>query len=86
MTCLFTVIILFQLPADLTLKISERLAINNDWAHLGSKLKLLSTEEINRGYANHVANHGNYVLQKWTDSSRSFKDLIDGKLQAAIVI
>ena len=67
-----------KLPADLALKISERLAINDDWARLGGRLKVLTTEEISLRIAKPHGNHGSYVLQKWTDSNRSFQDLIEG--------
>ena len=68
-----------QLPADLALKITERLAVNDAWAHVGSRLNLLTAEDIALRIAKPTGNHGNYVLQKWIDSNRSIQDLIDGQ-------
>lgn len=68
-----------ELPADLAYKISQRLIPANNWLTLGGRLGLISTDEVALRNVPHLeVDNGTYILQKWRDSNKSFKDLIDG--------
>ena len=75
------IVVFIQLPADLAYKISQRLIPANNWLTLGGRLGLISTDEVALRNLPHLeVDNGTYILQKWRDSNKSFKDLIDGKL------
>lgn len=46
---------------------------------LGAKLNLLSSDDIQLLRTGNAGDPGAKVLQKWRDSEKTFKDLINGK-------
>ena len=67
-----------QIPSQQFLDWSKKLSGNGDkWAHLGSKLGLLETDDIHfyKQYP-YKGGNGEMILARWKDSDCSYKELV----------
>ena len=60
------------------LDLSQKLNANQRWAELAGFLHLLKVNEVEELKVKHHVDKGSHVLQLWTDSNLTYRDLING--------
>ena len=59
------------------MNLSKRLLVNNQWAQLGTKLGLYTSDELYMRTNQMSGDHGHEVLQRWRESKLTFRHLTD---------
>jgi hypothetical protein len=67
-----------QLSSDTFLEVAKILSTNEYWTLVGSKLGLMTFDDINYFRSNPVkGGNGSEVLQRWQESNLTYRDLVN---------